>query len=255
MKILQGLTDAGSFLTVLPFGKKGRGDFSDSMRRAVPHFGAVGLIIGCMLAGLSRVLALLPPSPAAWFLVLASLGISGGLHLDGLADTADGILVAAGRKKRLKIMSDSRVGTFGAAAVVLAVLGLQTGYSGLLGARDAFAWLILAPGVSRWSMVLVMCLFRPPERQRKGMAEAVGEISPLGALGATIAPAAAAAALVGWRVAFPWTAAACVALCCAAAMRSRLGGLTGDTFGAVQVLSELAFVFWAAFFPLMVSGS
>lgn len=254
--MLHGFREAGRFLTALPVWGRAEADFCGSMRRAVPYFGAVGLVIGCLLAGLNRAVHFLPPAASAWLVVGASLLISGGLHIDGLADSADGVLAPAAAARRVEIMGDPRLGAFGVTAVIMAVLGLHTAYSGLLRSHEACSWLVLAPGVSRWSMVLVMYLFPRPKRKERGMAEAAGSgLSPLKVLFCAAAPAAAAAALLGWQVILPWAAAVCVSAGSAAFMANRLGGLTGDTYGAVQVLSEIAFVFWAAFFPLGLLGS
>src|SRR5512137_125405 len=110
------------FLTVIPFPK----DYmprEEDLGRSVPFYPIVGLLIGIMAATLGYLMeAVLPPLPAYATILIFLLAISGGLHMDGLADTADGFFSARPRDRILEIMRDSRIGVMGVIAVVCIVL-------------------------------------------------------------------------------------------------------------------------------------
>jgi adenosylcobinamide-GDP ribazoletransferase len=110
------------FLTVIPLpGKIGTSE--EELAHAVPFFPIVGLLLGCMAVPVAKIVfILLPPLPAALLTVLLLLGFSGGLHLDGLADTADGFFSARSTERMLEIMKDSSIGTMGAIALILVLL-------------------------------------------------------------------------------------------------------------------------------------
>jgi len=248
--LLGGFWTAWGFLTVLPVPEDSSSrSFAYRMRRAIPYFPVVGMFLGLLLAGLQRVMVFIPPGPGGWLMVLASLILSRGLHLDGLADTADGVFVPADPARRREVMRDSRVGAFGVASVVLVLLGLQMGYAGILAGPEPWVWLVLAPAVSRWAMVVPMYVFCTPERDGGGMGELVlGRVS-----GEQLIFALAFTTLAAWGLAGAGGVAALgvatvLPLGLAALIRRRLEGLTGDVLGTVQMISELAFVFFVAFF-------
>src|SRR5262245_41838435 len=110
------------FLTVVPVGRAEAALEGEALGRAAWWFPVVGLLLGAGLAGLDRVLALVFPSLVSAALVLGAWKIvTGGIHLDGLADSLDG-LGGRDRAHRLAIMRDSRLGTFGALGLVMDVL-------------------------------------------------------------------------------------------------------------------------------------
>ncbi|MCX7933713.1 MAG: adenosylcobinamide-GDP ribazoletransferase, partial [Planctomycetota bacterium] len=116
---------AVQFLTPLPLPTSWQ-PTADDLRRSPPWFPLVGLIIG-FLAALLAVDAywLLPPLLASGIVTIALSAASGFLHLDGLADSADGLLACSSRDRALEIMRDSRIGAM-AAMAICAVLGLKT---------------------------------------------------------------------------------------------------------------------------------
>ncbi len=253
MTVIKDIRIALTFLTVLPVGTPSGEDFVDRLSRAGLYFPVVGFVIGLIVAAMYRVFAFLPSAVVAWMLVLLSLFMSGGLHLDGLADTGDGLLAVADTQKRLEIMSDSRVGTFGLAAVVMILAGLQLGYREVMHLDNPATWVLLAPAVSRWGMLPPMLYFGSVRREKAGLADSVTEgfskYHLLGALVITVLP-------VWWLTRWPgvlfWGVTSAVAMAAGAWMNSKLGGLTGDTLGALQMISELSFIFCAAFAPLVV---
>jgi adenosylcobinamide-GDP ribazoletransferase len=227
---------AFGFLTRLPLG--GGELTAATFSRAAPWFPAVGLLVGGVMAG-TRALAglVLDPTPATVLALLAAVLLTGGLHEDGLADAADAMGAHAARERKLAILRDSRVGTYGALALIFAV---------------AFALAILAPlddghfaraalvghVLCRWS-TLPQALVLPPARPQG--AGALVRPSPTGvAAGSAIAVATAlmAGGTGPGAIAFG-VACAVTAIGGCAALRV-LGGVNGDTFGGVAKLVELA---------------
>lgn len=242
------------FLTRVPV-RVGRFEpswLADSAR----HFPLVGALVGAFGAATLWGAAALWPLPLAVTLSMAATAwITGGFHEDGLADTCDGLGGAVDREKALAIMKDSRLGTYGALGLLFvlalkacALWTLSTALSTESVALAAVA-LVLAHGVSRAAAVAVTTLL--PYGGDTGHAKALpmtrrgGVPLAAAALGWTAAFAVAAGAalpdaLGPVRIAFALGCAAAVVLGCAAWLRRRLGGYTGDTLGAVQQLSELA---------------
>src|SRR4051812_33309127 len=220
---------AVAFLTRLPVPVPAE----PSLDRAAAFFPVVGLLVGGVAAGV-RALGdqILPPLPATLLAVLAALLVTGALHEDGLADVADGLGAHVSRERRLEILRDPRVGTFGALALVVAV-GLVVTTVGALGTEDAARALIAAHVLSRWAMLPVSRLLGPA---REGGAGALlrGQAPALATatvLAAGIAVAAGAAAAI--------VAAAAASAGAAAVLQRGLGGVTGDGYGATAKLAEV----------------
>jgi adenosylcobinamide-GDP ribazoletransferase len=180
----------------------------------------------------------IPPGAAAGLALVAQALSTGALHEDGLADSADGLWGGGTRERRLEIMRDSRIGSFGALALILSVLLRWTALSALL--EEGWIWgpLIAAGALSRWPMAWMLGIL-PPARdgglsrlvgQPGAATVALGGAVALGLALVTTGWGALAAAAGGLIVACAWTLA----------VRARLGGQTGDTCGAAQQLSEVA---------------
>lgn len=188
-----------------------------------------------------------PPMVAAILCVLATVWITGAFHEDGLADTFDALGGAVSRERALSIMKDSRIGTYGAVALVL-ILGLRVAMVSALAARSvpwAAAALIGSHAMGRGASVVVLCSLPYAgdieHAKAKPLATSVSRTSALVALMTVVAVALALGSMCGHLAA--WAAAlACVAAV-AAGMRGwlqrRLGGYTGDTLGAVEQLGEV----------------
>ncbi len=225
----------------------------DAYARSLALFPVVGAGIG--LAG-GAVLALglglgLPPLAAAVVAVAAQVVLTGALHEDGLGDTADGLGGGWNREERLAIMRDSRVGSYGSLALILAVVGRVSALAALAaagGGAGGAAALAAAGAGSRGVLPLTLRLL-PPARS-EGLAAAAGGPSAARAyaalaLGAGIALVAAGpldgiVALIAGGVA----AAALAVL----AWR-RIGGVTGDVLGGCQQLAEIAMLMTLAARP------
>ncbi len=224
------------------------------LRASAGHFPGVGVLVGAVVAlATLGLLQLLPPSPLAP-LVAAALGtvlsvlLTGGFHEDGLADVADGLGGSSERESALLIMKDSRVGAFGAMALVLALL-TKVALLALLGSVDVglMAVALFAAHVcSRtWPLLLIRLLPHVGDAAGSKSKPLADQIS-----GASLVVAGcwftAASLLVVWLtqgVAWwaPLVASVLGALWMGRLFWRRLQGFTGDCLGATQQVCELAF--------------
>ncbi|MCB1390597.1 MAG: adenosylcobinamide-GDP ribazoletransferase [Rhodobacteraceae bacterium] len=236
---MRGARAALAFLTRLPAGRLDSADFGD----APGWFAAIGLGLGASMAVVWWLADWAwGPGLAALAAVAAGLLLTGALHEDGLADTFDGLGSGRPAERALEIMRDSRIGSFGALALVLVLAARVAALSGLGGLAPV--GLIAGQALSRAGVTLV--LRRGPYLRPSGAGS--GMTGPLGAAGiAALAGVSALAVLVtGWASGGgALSALAGLALAQAAvrgwAMR-RLGGITGDILGAAQVLGDLGFL-------------
>lgn len=232
-----GLVTAIGFLTRLPMPRRARMQAGD-LAAAVAWFPVVGLVVGGLAAGTRLAAGEVLSAGAATVLALAvAVVVTGGLHEDGLADTADAFGAHVDRARRLEIMRDSRLGTFGVLALVLALLA-ATAILAPLDARDAAAALVAGHVLARWAM-LVHSVSAP--NARDAGAGALLDVRPVPLAAATLATAAIVAGVAGPAAG---GAAAGVTLAVVAAMaattRAAVGGTTGDTHGATGKLVEIA---------------
>lgn len=233
---LDGLRLALSFLTRIPMGRlpSGAGDLG----RAAAWFPLVGAGVGALAGGIRMLAGLALPSGPATVLGLATaLLVTGALHEDGLADCADALAAHAGRERRLEIMRDPRVGSYGALAVGAALLFSYACLAGFGGARFLRA-AVVAHALSRLAP-LVQARLTPPARvDGLGARLRVGDLE-LVLAGVT---AAVAALLLAGPVAGATALGVSVALAAGSARVARraVGGCTGDTLGAAAKLAELA---------------
>jgi len=186
--------------------------------------GVGALVGGALWAGLALGLAPLLAAAAA-------------LHEDGLSDVADGFGGGATPERRLRIMRDSRIGAFGAAALALALLA-RAGALAAMAPGAAVGLCVVAGAVSR---ALLPAMMRAgPWARPEGLAQWVGRPPAFAALGAVALAAALAAALAGVAGLAALGAAGAAAAAALALARRRIGGVTGDVLGAAQVTGEIA---------------
>ncbi|MGH2588616.1 MAG: adenosylcobinamide-GDP ribazoletransferase [Dehalococcoidia bacterium] len=202
-------------------------------------FPLVGLLIGGLLVAVDAAGSWLFPVYLIPALVIAANAvITGALHLDGLADTADGLFGGHTPERRLEIMRDSRTGTFGVVAVVLVLL---LSYASLLSMTDVSrrAILLVAPVISR--MMMVVAILRFPYARPSGLGRAFKDNPPHGWL-VTLGVLVLAVSLVGvvWFWVLLSIAGLGLVLLAGWFVSRRLGGLTGDVYGAAGVLIEVA---------------
>jgi adenosylcobinamide-GDP ribazoletransferase len=191
-----------------------------------------------LAAGLAA-LAAAPAGPgvAAAVALAVQAALTGALHEDGLADCADGFWGGHTRDRRLEIMKDSRVGSFGVLALVLVVLA---GWSAVSQAGRVLPVLVAAGALSRAPMAVLMAAL--PNAREGGLSRLVGR-PPAAVAGAGVAVAVAVAvALCGWAGLRAALAVAVVALAVGLVARAKIGGQTGDVLGAAQQLGFVAAV-------------
>jgi adenosylcobinamide-GDP ribazoletransferase len=200
-------------------------------------FPLVGLLLGLALVGIDRLLApVLPPAPLNALLVALLALATGLLHLDGLADTADGVLGGRTPEQRLAIMRDSRIGAFGAATLVLVLLLQWSALSSLV-APWRIPGLLLFPVLGRGAMALAIAAF--PYAREQGLGTLFRRY-----IWPWPAPVALAIALLLAVLCFAgggavlWAAMVLTTLGVGALLSTRLGGLTGDSYGAICELNE-----------------
>ena len=198
---------------------------------ALGWYPLAGLLIGAVLVLADRGLSqLLPPGPTAVLLVALLALASGGLHLDGVADTADGMAVQGDRAARLGVMSEGNTGPAGVMALVLVLLAEWAVLSSLPEPVRASA-LLLAPVLARWTVVPVGVIFRPARPRGLGHAMQQG-LWPAAAPLATVIAMGAAIVLFGGPGLVLVLVAAVGAVILAGAAARMLDGVTGDVFGA-----------------------
>jgi adenosylcobinamide-GDP ribazoletransferase len=230
------------FLTVLPV--PGLHQVRDEdWGRATAYYPLAGLVLGILLAGLDWGLGKIWPRPVASGLVLATwVALTGALHLDGFVDCCDGLLAAVPRERRLEILRDVHVGAFGVAGLTLLLLLKYLALSALPGAIR-LPGLVLVPVLGRWAMTGAVLLY-PYARVGPGL----GRKARTGAGRVQLAIASGSVLLItclAWWAGLGWVAAALpivAALSMALAagwIRSRIGGLTGDAYGAICELVEV----------------
>ncbi|MFQ5828725.1 MAG: adenosylcobinamide-GDP ribazoletransferase [Candidatus Methylomirabilia bacterium] len=247
--MLGGLITAVRFLTIVPVPGRGL-DGPDALGRAAVWFPLVGLGLGSALVAADWLfLKLFPPLLSALLVLTAWKLLTGGLHLDGLADCLDGLAMRE-PARALAVMRDSRIGTFGALGLILLLLLVLISLVELPQARRGEA-LLLAPLVGRYAPVLLARCFSPASpdlgygsafiRAVSRRAFLVSGALVFVAAGLVCWPCGLIAAAVGLGVA--WLAGH--------RLSRRLGGLTGDGLGAAVELAELGVLLTlVAFFGL-----
>lgn len=201
------------------------------------YFPPVGFIIGVLLSIIPLIFgSVLPPLVVGALLVAGWIVLTGGLHLDGLMDTCDGVLGRSDRNRKLEIMKDSRVGSFGVLGGVCALL-LKFAIVSSLNTSMLLPALWIVPTVARWGMVMTVRAF--PTARAGGIGNAFRQTVTVprlifAALFSLIV-ALAFGHFVGLLV---WMGATLIALIIGAAVTQNLGGLTGDVYGAVAEVTE-----------------
>lgn len=205
--------------------------------RSLGFFPVVGAALGIALAGLDGLLrTVLPASVATVLLLVAATLLTGGLHLDGLMDTCDGVFGGRTVGRRLEIMRDSRVGSFGALAGALQLLLKFATLAALpTGARGAV--LVAVLGAARWAMAIAIWTF--PSARLEGLGTAYkADVGPPIVAGATVLTLAGMWLALGPLGLSLLPLAAAVTLATGSYFSRRLGGLTGDTYGALGEIVE-----------------
>jgi adenosylcobinamide-GDP ribazoletransferase len=232
---LRGFAAAVAFLTRVPVGRGLELDARD-VARGGALFPLVGAGIGAVVGGIAQGLAGPLTAPLAAILGLAAGAVlTGVIHLDGLADTADAF-GATSRERALEIMRDHSIGAYGAAALVLDLAAKAAALAVLAGRHDALRFAVCAAATARVAPVLLSAVL-PYARSGGGTGSALGDT---GWVRAGIACAIAAAFCILLHAPVLLAVAAVVTVCVGLAARRALGGITGDVLGAASELVEVS---------------
>ena len=236
---------AVQFLTRVPVSSRPYSE--DALPRAVKFFPLAGALIGAAGSGVFLALdAHLPRLATAGVTVCFLALLTGCLHEDGLADAADGFGGGWTREQTLAIFRDSRIGSYGAAALALSLL-LRCSMLAALPVGHVLAVLVSAHVLSRWS-TLPLTFYLPPARAAQaddargiGQGARVAKLTSAGTLvGGTLFAFAAAVLLLRGRGVAALVASVLVVLLSGWYYNRRIGGVTGDCFGATNQLTEIA---------------
>jgi len=245
---MEGLLLAISFLTVVPV--RLASVRAGGLGRAAVWFPLVGLGVGGAVA--ATALAGRVVWGDRWIAASLALGVNllltGGLHSDGLMDTADAFFSHKDRERMLEIMRDSRAGALGVASGGVVLLAKFSILSYLIGPGSLrlFALIALSCALGRLGLVTAAAFF--PSARESGLgASFAAEVRPWHALAATAIAGAVAIAIWRWNGAILLGVALAVTLAVGVYWRRRLGGLTGDIYGAVNELVELAVLLTAGY--------
>jgi len=223
-----------SFLTVFPVRMK-EPILPGDLGKSSGWFPLIGVFLGGLTAGIFFVSSIfLPPLVAAVLTIAVWIGLTGGLHLDGLADCCDGMWNASNPERRLEIMKDPRLGSFGGIGLILCIL-IKVACLNSLPSGVFWTAIPLAMSTARW---LLLCAGKQKMARSTGMgADFSSGITPRSIIPALLT-ILMATILSGWKgmliVAFTHG----VAWLVARVAIKQLGGLTGDVFGLIVELSE-----------------
>jgi len=207
-------------------------------------------VVGCVVGGLAAFVAVVASQSGggiyvgALVYVLALAFLTGGFHLDGLADTCDGIFSARKRERMLEIMRDSRLGTHGGLALIFCILIKTFAVISLsqFPAKELFTLLLCAPVAGRAAMVLAMYKQRYA-RAGEGMGNIyIGQISGYQAAITLLIGALIVGLFAGMRGLIAILVTYVVVYGVASYFRRQLGGQTGDTLGASEEVGEMVFL-------------
>ena len=229
---MKGFLSAINFMTILPWGR----DETFDPQRMIPYFPIVGIVLGILVALLDYV------AVSAWGRVVGSLldvifliVLTGAFHIDGLGDSADGLLGHRPRETVLAIMKDSRLGTMGLVAIVAALSIKWAGIYGLDSNRTLF--LIFVPALSRGSMLFgfrYLPYGRPAGGTGIDFFEQKLELPAFRGLAVVML----LSFTLGWQAIWLLLCFAAVTAALVAYYQKRMGCITGDMLGAMTEINE-----------------
>lgn len=225
------------FLTVIPVKTEGTPD-NQTMRGAIAMFPVIGILIGIIAAVSNSLFSMaLPGNTASVLTVIVMTLLTGGLHKDGIADTADGLFGGRDAAKRLDIMRDSRIGTFGVIALIADFL-LKVALITAIPSKFKTAALIMMPLAGRWGMVLALYLFKYARTEGKAKAFFENTTTKVFSI-ATALVFVPAFFLAGFKGLAAAVLAGIGAYTVGNYIEKKINGMTGDTLGAVNEICEI----------------
>lgn len=244
-KISADIRTAMSLSTILPVGPVKPLD-SGEIAQAGWAFPVAGLAVGVVGAIVYAIAHLvhLPPDPAAVLALTATILVTGAIHEDGLADTADGLGGGKSREQKLEIMRDSRIGTYGACALVVSILVRWSALATIAEPASVASALLVAHAAARAQLPFFMCLI-PPARS-DGLSAGAGQVSPESAIVAAGLGFLCLALGLGFgKAILGLILLSLVGLVWAWLATKQIGGQTGDILGALEQLGEIAILLMA----------
>jgi adenosylcobinamide-GDP ribazoletransferase len=237
-----------SLCTRLPVAPSAVGE--GDVARAGWAFPIAGALIGLIAAAVYWLAVHLhiPSISASVLALLTSVLLTGAMHEDGLADTADGFGGGRTREKKLEIMRDSRIGTFGACALGLSLLLRWSALAALDDTRSVVIALIVAHGAARAVLPAFMSLLAPARSE--GLSSGAGQPPPISvaiALGLGIVALAIGFGISAMLIGVVLLAA--IGLLLARLARRQIGGQTGDVLGALEQAAEATLLLLATTLP------
>ena len=241
------------FLTGIPVPLK-RELSAEQLGKATAYFPLVGLVLGGILAGLNWAFNLFLPAPVVDIVLIVSLvALTGAMHLDGFADTVDGMAGHKSVEERWKVMHDSRTGAFGVVGIALLLITKYVALSSIP-ASLMTATLLFVPVASRWAMVYAIFAFKYARPQGLGTAYKNATRWPqfIIATVLTLAITAALYPLFLWAGFLIFAGILIVATILGFYFRYKFAGQTGDTYGATNETSEaLGLIFVVTIFTAL----
>ena len=235
-EVMKSFLLALQFLTRVPVTIKG--DVSEKdLNRSLAYFPLVGGIIGLVISSAVFLVDYFPLRLIAVFILVVETIITGGLHLDGFADTCDGLYGGRTKERALEIMRDSRVGAMGVIGLILLLL---TKYEMICSLHPNVIWksVVLMPVISRFIQVLVCYSYKyaRPEGKGKGFIGYKGKIELIIAAAFTLVILIILFGVIGLAV---LAAVILGVVFFTSSVNKKLDGMTGDTIGASSELAEV----------------
>lgn len=235
---MKSFFDAVRFLTVIPIPDRLCGGNAGLSKSAV-FFPVVGLMTGAIVVLFYHAFLLfLPHVPSACIAVLVMSWISGGLHMDGLADTADGFLSGAPRERAMEIMKDSRTGAFGALAMTSVLLLKVSALSSVMPEMVMTA-VISASVAGRGAMTFAIYKFKYVTANGVGLGTLFANgMSGRSATISVLIVASVVSIFIGWSGIFVVATFLLITILFGIYSTKKIGGMTGDTYGALCEMTE-----------------
>jgi adenosylcobinamide-GDP ribazoletransferase len=241
VQALNSFLTALSFLTRFPVRINSEADHTISLSKSITFFPVVGAIIGAITAGVYLILEPYLPRPVLSVIILAlPVFVTGGIHFDGLMDTCDGIFSGRSRERSLEIMRDSRIGSMGAIA---GILNVMLRYSVLLELPAAAMPVVLIAQASVGRLVMSLALHFFPYARKEGLGQGFAQdkkpVYAIWAVALGLLIIFFAIGIAGLLIALVTIT---LTLFTAVWVERKLGGLTGDVYGALNEVSENIFL-------------
>ena len=232
---------AWQFLTIIPISR-GVEVTPESLGKSMAFFPSVGVVLGGLLVGLDYGFSrTFPPAITSALLLTSYIAMYGGFHLDGLADTVDGLAGGKDKEHILKIMKDSNIGAIGVVALVLLLLLKYTAINSL---PDGARWegLLIMPVIGRW--IQVWMTYNSKYARESGLGRPFVEYVTVRELVvATIITTVVSWFTLGVKGLLAVITIALIGLILKRLFDKKIGGITGDVLGAGSEFTELVTLF------------